>query len=69
MLFYVVLVDGRFYAVSSTYDGARIYAQEMEELGRQVELIDSEEFRRREKIKKTLDKSEGRCYNSSIERR
>lgn len=52
MLYYVVLVDGRFYAVSGTYDGARTYAQEMEELGRQVELIDSEEFRRREEIKK-----------------
>lgn len=64
MLYYVVLVDGRFYAVSSSYDGALTYAREMEELGRQVELIDSEEFRRREKIKKTLDKSEERCYNS-----
>lgn len=56
MIYYVVLVDGSFYAASSTYSGAYTYAQEMKELGRTVELITSEELHRREKFKKILDK-------------
>lgn len=56
MIFYVVLVDGKFYAASGTYSGAYAYAQEMHELGKVVELMTSNEFHRREKFKKTLDK-------------